>query len=45
MTIKERRDNSQPSPEINFGDSRSSKIAVFAILGALNFADFVNGSL
>ena len=26
--------------EINFGESRSSKIAIFAILGVLNFIDF-----
>ena len=25
--------------EINFGESRTSKMAVFAILGALNFVD------
>ena len=31
--------------EINFGKSRSSKIAVFAILGALNFVNLVNFSL
>ena len=28
--------------EINFGEFRSSKSAIFAILGALNFVDFVN---
>ena len=28
--------------EINFGDSRSAKSAVFAIFGALNFVDLVN---
>ena len=27
---------------INFGESRSSKTTVFAILGALNFVDLVN---
>ena len=31
--------------EINFGESRSSKIANFAIFGALNFVDLVNFSL
>ena len=31
--------------EINFGESRSSKIAIFAILGALNFVNLVNFSL
>ena len=33
------------SSEINFGESRSSKSAVFAIYGALNLADWVNFSL
>ena len=28
--------------EINFGESRSSKTAIFAIQGALNFVDLVN---
>ena len=31
--------------EINFGESRSAKTAVFAILGALNFHNLVNFSL
>ena len=31
--------------EINFEDSRSSKIAVLAILGALKIIDLVNVSL
>ena len=31
--------------EINLGESRSSKIAIFAISGALNFAHLVNFSL
>ena len=31
--------------EINFGDSRSSKTAIFAILGAPNFVNLVNLSL
>ena len=31
--------------EINFGEYRSSKTAVFAILGALNLVDLVNFSL
>ena len=31
--------------EINFGDSRSFKTAVFAIIEALNFDDLVNFSL
>ena len=31
--------------EINFEDSRSAKSAVFAILGAVNFAHLVNVSL
>ena len=31
--------------EINFGESRSSKTAVFAILGAVNFVDLVKFSL
>ena len=31
--------------EINFGESRSSKTAVFAILGALNFVNLVHFSL
>ena len=31
--------------EINFGDSRSSKTAIFAILGAPNFVNLVNFSL
>ena len=31
--------------EINFGKSRSSKTADFAIFGALNFVDLVNFSL
>ena len=31
--------------EINFGDYGSAKTAVFAILGALNFANLVNCSL
>ena len=31
--------------EINFGEPQSSKTAVFAIFGALNFADLVNFSL
>ena len=30
--------------EINFGESWSSKIAFFAVLGALNYIDFVNFS-
>ena len=28
--------------EINFGESRSSKIAIFAILGPMNFVNLVN---
>ena len=31
--------------EINFGESRSSKTAVFAIFGAVHFVDLVNCSL
>ena len=31
--------------EINFGESRGAKTAVFAILGDLNFVDLVNFSL
>ena len=31
--------------EINFVDSRSAKIAVFAILGAVNYVHLVNFSL
>ena len=31
--------------EINFGESRSSKITVFAIFGALNIVDLINFSL
>ena len=31
--------------EINFGDSRNAKTAVFAILGAVNFVTLVNFSL
>ena len=31
--------------EINIGESRSSKNAIFAVLGALNFVDLVNFSL
>ena len=31
--------------EINFGESRSSKTAVFAIFGALNFLDLVDFNL
>ena len=31
--------------EIDFGDSKSAKTAVFAILGALNFVHLVNISL
>ena len=31
--------------EINFGESRRSKTAFLAILGALNFVDLVNFSL
>ena len=31
--------------EINFGESRSSKTAVFAIFGALNLVNLVNFSL
>ena len=31
--------------KLNFGESRNSKPAVFAIFGALNFIDFVNFSL
>ena len=31
--------------EINFGDSRRAKIAVFAILGAVNFDHLVNFSI
>ena len=31
--------------EINFGESKSSKTTVFAILGALNFVDLLNFSL
>ena len=31
--------------EINFGDFKSSKTAIFAILGALNFVDLVNFGL
>ena len=31
--------------EINFGDSRKAKTAVFAILGALTLVDLVNFSL
>ena len=31
--------------EINFGESRRSKTAFWAILGALNFVDLVNLSL
>ena len=31
--------------EINFGEFKSSETAVFAILGALNFAKLVNCSL
>ena len=30
---------------MNFGESRSSKTAAFAILGALNFVNLVNFSL
>ena len=31
--------------EINFGESRTSKTAVFAVFGALNFANLVNFNL
>ena len=31
--------------EINFWESRSSKTAIFAILGALNFVNLVNFSI
>ena len=31
--------------EINFGDSKSSKNAIFTILGALNFVDLVDFNL
>ena len=31
--------------EINFGDSRNAKTAVFAILGAVKFGQLVNFSL
>ena len=31
--------------EVNFGESRSCKTAIFAISGALNFDDLVNFSL
>ena len=31
--------------EIKFGDSKSAKTAVFAILGAVNFVNLVNVSL
>ena len=31
--------------EINFGDSRSAKTAIFAILRAVNFVDLLNSSL